>query len=177
MVRLYAVRHGQTEWNVQNKVCGRTDIPLTEQGIAQAEALAEKAKELDIDVIVSSPMIRARRMSDIVSKACNAPIIEDARLIETNFGEYEGIDRYDPKFREQKRQFARKYPGGESMFQVAHRVYGLLEDVKARYDGKSVLLVCHGGVCRIIRTYFEDMTNEEFYGYSPENGVVSEYML
>lgn len=174
---LYAARHGQTQWNAENKVCGRTDQPLTEQGIAQARQLAEALADKGIQRIISSPLQRAAHMARIVSERCGAPVEIDARLIEQDYGIYEGVDRKDPGFLENKRHFAWKYPGGESMMQVAHRVYSLLEDIKARYAGQTVLLVCHGGICRVIRTYFIDMTNGEYFHYSPENAQVEAYEL
>lgn len=61
------------------------------------------------------------------------------------------------------------------MMQVAYRIYGLLDQIKKEYEGKTVLIICHGGVCRIIRTYFNDMTNEEFFEYTLENGKLEEY--
>ena len=176
-MKVYAARHGETLWNVENKVCGRTDLPLTEHGLAQAEALAEKAAPLGIDLILSSPMLRARQTAAAVGERCGVPIIVDDRLIEQDYGIFEGVDRKDLGFLTNKRQFAFRYPGGESMMDVACRVYSLLEDVKRKYDGKTVLLVCHGGVCRVIRTYFEDMTNEEYFQYSEENAAVREYTL
>jgi broad specificity phosphatase PhoE len=101
----------------------------------------------------------------------------DNRLIEQNYGIYEGVDRSNIGFQNNKKLFAFKYPGGESMMQVAYRVYGLLESIKEQYPDKNVLLVCHGGVCRIINTYFEDITNEEFYHWSMENTQLREYCL
>ena len=55
-MRIYVARHGQTQWNVENKVCGRTDLPLTEKGLAQAEMLGEQVKDLNLDLIISSPL-------------------------------------------------------------------------------------------------------------------------
>ena len=176
-MKLYAARHGETQWNAQNKVCGRTDLPLTEKGRTQGEALAEKAVLLDIDLILSSPMLRARQTAAFVAEKCGVPVIIDDRLIEQAYGIYEGVDRKNPDFLANKRQFAYRYPGGESMMDVAHRVYGLLDEVKGKYCGKNVLLVFHGGVCRVIRTYFEDMTNEEYFQYSEENATVRAYEL
>ena len=176
-MKLYAARHGETQWNAQNKVCGRIDLPLTEKGRTQGEALTEKAVLLDIDLILSSPMLRARQTAALVAEKCGVPVIIDDRLIEQAYGIYEGVDRKNPDFLANKRQFAYRYPGGESMMDVAHRVYGLLDEVKGKYCGKNVLLVCHGGVCRVIRTYFEDMTNEEYFQYSEENATVRAYEL
>ena len=176
-MRLYVARHGQTLWNVQNKVCGRTDIPLTEEGHRQAELLAERISGLEIDMILASPMLRARQTAEPTARLKHLTILTDDRLIEQDYGIYEGVDRRDPGFLSNKRQFAFRYPGGESMMDVAHRVYDLIEELRTSYSDKNVLLVCHGGVCRLIRTYFEDMTNEAFFHYSEENANVREYSL
>ena len=88
-----------------------------------------------------------------------------------------------------KSQFARRYPGGgESMMQLAARLYPLIDEVRAAGGPGNVLFVCHGGVCsvllvchgsiaRVIHTYFEDMTNEEFVRYSAPNCQLEEYEL
>lgn len=177
MVRLFVARHGQTRWNLENKVCGRTDQPLTEVGLEQAQLLAERTKGLAIDVIISSPMLRARQTAAPTAALHGLEVLVDNRLIEQDYGIYEGVSRSHEGFLANKRHFAYRYPGGESMMDVAHRVYGLLEEIKERYAGKNVLLVCHGGVCRVIRTYFEDMTNDEYFHYSEENAAVREYEL
>ncbi len=176
-MRIYAARHGQTQWNLEDKVCGRTDLPLTEIGHAQAQLLAQRTKELPIDVILCSPMLRARQTAAPTAALHGLEILVDNRLIEQDYGIYEGVSRFDEGFLSNKRHFAYRYPGGESMMDVAHRVYGLLEELNEKYEGKNVLLVCHGGVCRVIRTYFEDMTNDEYFHYSEENANVREYEL
>lgn len=176
-MRIFAARHGQTQWNRDNKVCGRTDLPLTQEGHTQSEILAEKAEKLALDLIVVSPMLRARQTAASVAERCCVPVIVDKRLIEQDYGIFEGVDRQNTGFLANKRQFSFRYPGGESMMDVAHRVYSLLEELKQKYPEKNVLLVCHGGVCRIIRTFFEDMTNDEFFSYSEENAAIREYSL
>lgn len=176
-MKLYVARHGETEWNALNKVCGRTDLPLTETGFQQAEKLADRTQNLGIDVIIASPMLRARQTAEPTANRLGLEIRTDDRLIEQHYGIFEGVDRLDPGFLANKRQFAYRYPGGESMMDVAYRVYSLLDELKEKYPEKTVLLVCHGGVCRLIRTYFEDMTNEEFFHYSEENANVRQYCL
>ena len=174
---LYLTRHGETEWNAQNKVCGITDVDLTDKGRAQARELGEKLRDYKIDLIVSSPLKRALETARMVEGGRGVPIEVDRRLIEQDYGVYEGADRLDPGFWAVKRTFAVRYPGGESMMDVAGRVYPLLKELKDRYPGRTVLLVCHGGVCRVIRSYFEDMTNEEFPRWSVPNAAVAEYEL
>lgn len=174
-MQLFVARHGQTEWDFQGRIIGRTDIPLTEAGHAQAEILAEKAREAGIELIIVSPMLRARQTAEHVAKACGAPVIVDARLTEQDYGIYEGRPGKDPDFQANKRMFAYRYPGGESMMQLAGRVYPLLNEIKQKHQDKKVLLVTHGGICRVIRSYFVDMTNEEYARYVTENAAIMEY--
>jgi len=172
---LYVARHGQTIWNAQNKVCGITDVELTEIGIKQAADLAYEVQGNDINLIISSPLKRAVETSKIVSEICNIPFETDERLIEQNYGIYEGVDRKQKEFLNNKRYFAFKYPNGESMMQVAYRIYGLIDEIKYKYRDKNVLIISHGGVCRIINTYFKDMTNEEFFNYTLPNAKLEKY--
>ncbi len=174
-MKLYVTRHGQTTWNVEWKVSGVTDVELTSLGIAQAEAVAKILKNEKINMILVSPLKRAIHTAEIINSECNAPMIIEPRLIEQNYGIYEGTHRKNEDFLNNKRQFAFKYPGGESMLQLAYRVYGLLEEIKEKYKDKNVLLVTHGGVCRVIKTYFEDMTNQEYFEYSQENCELTIY--
>lgn len=168
-MKIYITRHGETPWNVVNKICGRTDVPLTDKGLEQARKLADRAGDRGIDLIIASPMVRAMTTARILSEAWDVPVISDSRLVEQDYGVYEGRDRSDPGFLANKRHFAYRYPGGESMMQMALRVYGLLEELKESHPDKTLLLVCHGGVCRIINSYFRDMTNEEFFSYYIDN--------
>ena len=176
-MKLLVARHGQTVWNAQNKICGVTDVELSEKGIAQAKKLADTLQNYHIDVILSSPLSRAIETSRIIAEKSKAALQVEELLIEQNYGIYEGMDRKNDRFLANKRNFAYKYPGGESMMQTAYRVYGVIDKIKERYPGKTVLIVSHGGVCRIIRTYFQDMTNDEFFDYTLENGKVEEYEL
>ena len=174
-MRIYVARHGETEWNVLWKVCGRTDIPLTENGQRQAQQLAEDAQGRGIDMIIASPMLRARQTAQAVADRLGLPVNTDPRLIEQDYGIFEGAYRKDPGFLHCKRNFATRYPGGESMLDLAHRVYAFLDELKESHPDRTVLLVCHGGVMRSIRSYFEDMTNEEYFDYTASNAALTAY--
>ena len=119
----------------------------------------------------------AIKTSRIVADKNNITLQIEESLIEQNYGIYEGVDRKNDNFLANKRNFAYRYPNGESMMQVAYRIYGLIDKIKAQYQGKNVLIISHGGVCRIIRTYFIDMSNDEFFSYTLENGKLEEYEL
>ena len=174
-MKLYIARHGETQWNVENRVSGRTDIPLTETGLKQAQLLAKNAIGKGIEVILASPLLRARQTAQAVSDAIGVSVEIDERLIELDFGKFEGGPRSDPEFQYTRAQFPTRYPGGESAFQLCHRVYSCLEEVKRRYDGKTVLLVCHGGVCRMVRSYFMDLSNDGYSCYFADNAELVEY--
>ena len=151
-MKLYVARHGETEWNRLNKVCGRTDSPLTDKGLQQAQLLAERLDSCSIDVIIASPLSRAQETARAVAERKHLPVLTDERLIEQDYGVYEGVQRDDRDFLNNKRMFAYRYPGGESMMDIARRTYDLIIETRETYPDSSVLFVCHNGICRIPST-------------------------
>ncbi len=180
MGKVYFVRHGQTVWNVENKICGATDSPLTEKGYEQARQtgreLQEKiqAGEIHIDEILSSPLSRAYDTAKEISEMTGVPFRAEERLTEQNFGKWEGTPRDGEGFRKAKENFVDSFGGGESMLKVAQRVYNLLDDIK-KEPGKTYLLVAHNGISRMVESYFRDMANQEFAGFGIRNAQVKEY--
>ena len=168
---IYVVRHGETEWNAMNKVLGRTDIPLNEKGVKQAQEIARSLQDRKIDIFLCSPLSRARQTADVISAQIGVRYKIDDRLIEQDFGKFEGVDRFDGEYQDAKREYFVRYPGGESYFDMAARVFPLIKEL----EGANALLVTHGGICRIIRSYFEDMGNEEFVRFSQGNCEVRMY--
>ena len=165
------VRHGETEWNAINIVLGRTDIPLNAKGLEQAQELARKIKDLKVDIFLCSPLSRARQTADAISRETGMEYTIDERLIEQNFGKFEGTDRFNPEYQAAKREYFARYPGGESYFDMAARVFPLIKEL----EGKDALLVTHGGIGRIIRSYFQDMGNEEFVLFAQGNCEIIGY--
>ena len=188
-MNLYVTRHGETEWNAKDLVCGTTDIDLTEKGREQAAELGKRLAELPIDVILVSPLRRAQETCHIAEAVRNEilvsrgesvkrpQIITEQRLIEQCYGTFEGKDRLGEAFLNNKKMFAYRYPEGESQIQTACRLYALIDEVKEKYADKNVLFVCHGGVARIIHTYFYDMTNDEFFRHGMGNCELRKYLL
>lgn len=171
MKQLYFTRHGQTVWNVENKICGATDIPLTELGHQQAVVLGQQlaASNVSIDEILFSPLVRAAETARHISEETGIPLRMEPRLKEQNFGKYESAARNCPEFHAAKSCFINRFDGGESMLQMAQRIYNLLDDIKNDPDDKTYLLVAHNGIARVVRSYFEDMTNEEYAQYGIDN--------
>lgn len=174
-MKLYITRHGETLRNAENRVLGRDDIGLNEKGIAQAEELAEKLKNISIDVIFTSPLSRAKDTANAIAREKGMIPVEDNRIIEVEFGKYEGVPRdYEP-YQNAKREHFKRYPGGESYFDMVYRIYDFLYMLRREYADKNVLVVSHGGVCRIIHNFFIDMENEEFVKYAFPNCGLEEF--
>lgn len=176
-MKIYSTRHGQTAYNKQEIILGTTDIALDETGEKQAQQLAERIKELgNIDLMIVSPMKRAMSTAKAVADKCGISMIIDERLREWDYGEYEGKSRFTDGFAENKINFGvRMGKSGESLLQLSHRIYTALDDIISRYRDKNVLIVSHGGVCRVIETYFNDMTTDEFANWFMDNCGLIEY--
>ena len=174
---LYFTRHGQTVWNVENKICGSTDSPLTAKGQKQAEELGRMIAEkgLLIDEILYSPLSRAADTAKRISEATGIPARMEPRLIEQNFGKWESTARDGLEFKKAKEDFCCRYDGGESMLHLAQRIYNLLDDVKAESDEKTYILVAHNGIARVVQSYFYEMTNEEYAAFGVKNCAVLRY--
>lgn len=180
MSKIYFVRHGQSEWNVQSLVCGATNSPLTAQGVAQAQETARVIKEridsgeIHIDEIIASPLSRAYNTGKAISDATGIPIRIDPRIVEQNFGEWEGRNKDTAEFQFAKVQFADGHKGGESNMRVAQRVYNLLDELKEDQE-HTYLLAAHNAVARVVNSYFKDMTNEDYATFQLDNAQVLEY--
>ena len=177
MGHFYFVRHGQTIWNVEGKICGATDIALTDLGHKQAIETGKKILEEHIhaDEILYSPLMRAADTAKHISEMTGIPARMEPRLKEQNFGKWESTPRKGAEFQQAKQSFACSYEGGESMLRLAQRIYNLLDEIKAQSDEKTYILVAHNGIARVVQSYFTDMTNEEFAAYGVKNCEVVPY--
>lgn len=179
MGHVYFVRHGQTVWNVENKICGATDSPLTDWGHRQAMQTGEKILQSGIyaDEILYSPLSRAADTAKHISEITGIPARVEPRLKEQNFGRFESTPRDGKEFNASKAQFCTDYSGGESMLRLAQRVYNLLDEIRAESDRKTYILVAHNGIARMVNSYFHNMTNEEYAAFGVENCSVTEFVF
>jgi uncharacterized phosphatase len=142
------LRHGQTDWNINFLLQGVTDIPMNETGIEQVKLAASAIRAEDWDVILTSPLTRAKQTAEIIARQNGfSEIIEQDLLIERSFGEAEGLSH---------EQWRAKYsnldeiPGGESRTQLAGRSDLLLETISKELAGKRVLAISHGALIRAL---------------------------
>ena len=166
------MRHGKTEWNALHKLQGRTDIPLNEEGKRMARQACEKYKELNIDVCYCSPLVRALETAQIVLKNRKIPIIEDKRLSEMSFGEYEGIENslaipdcpINVIFN-QPEKYIESVGGAETFEQLFARTGSFLKEVVEPQiqAGKDILIVGHGAMNSSIICQVKKLPIEEFW--------------
>ena len=127
------------------------------------------------DEILYSPLLRAADTAKHISEMTGIPAHMEPRLIEQNFGVWEGTSpRNAPEFLEAKKDFLNRYGNGESMFELAQRIYNLLDELKEQQD-KTCILVAHNGIARVVQSYFKDMTNEEYAAFGVQNCSVTEF--
>ena len=177
MGHIYFTRHGQTVWNVENKICGATDIELTKLGHKQGIELGERilSEKLKIDEILYSPLVRAAETARHISEITGIPMRMEPALKEQNFGKYESTARDGEEFRRAKADFICSYEGGESMLRLCQRIYNLLDDIQKESEEKTYLLVAHNGIARAVQSYFYEMSNEEFAAFGIKNCEIRRY--
>ena len=150
---LYAVRHGETKWNLAGRQQGQLDSPLTKTGIEQAHALAGSLLGRGIEAIYSSDLRRAAQTAAIIDAKLDLGVTIDRRLRERHLGLMQGKTRSE--FRDQyPEEFAALAsrdpdyvpPGGESARQRLERTVACCTELAARHPGRRILIVTHGGV-------------------------------
>ena len=152
---IYVTRHGQTNWNVQKKVMGRCDEPLNNNGISQAIETKNNLLNKDIDLIICSPLLRAKQTANIINEGRNIPIVYDDRIIERDFGEFEGMQTNDFDFNGYWNYYKNEqYQRAENIQLFFERIYNFLDYIVKNYSDKNVLIVTHGGVSIPVACYF-----------------------
>lgn len=161
-MEILLVRHGQTEWNLLKKIQWKADIELNEKGIKQAKETRDYLKNEKIELILSSPLKRAIQTAEIINQGKNIKMIIDERVLERDFGEFEGMTNTDFDFNafwSYKQDL--KYDKAENIKDFFERVYGFLNSIQNEYMGKRILIVAHGGISIQVKCYFEGIPDIE----------------
>jgi broad specificity phosphatase PhoE len=153
-LRTFLVRHGETADNIEMRYLGRRDEPLTDTGRRQADQAAAALSCFRIRAVFTSPLLRTADTAARIGEACKAELQVDSRLIESSFGQWEGLRREDVLKRGSpdvellarwESDASCAPPGGESLEEVRMRVIGLVEELERELPGNSVVLVSHVG--------------------------------
>ena len=156
MTTFFLIRHGQTAWNAEKRIQGRTDTDLAPEGEAMAEGWARELADLELDRVLTSGLKRAARTAGIVCAGRNLPVDHDPRLAEQDWGEWTGLAKPELKklgkelSRREKQGFGFCPPGGESREAVLCRACDALLDFAAAHPEARVLVVTHNGVLKCL---------------------------
>jgi broad specificity phosphatase PhoE len=173
------MRHGETAWNRQGRVMGRHPIELTDHGRAQAAATARFAATIKPDLIVTSPLVRARQTAEIVSEGLGGiEIVEEPGIAEVLYGRWEGMhyhelieDPYYTTYR--KSPIEHPTPGGETIPEVQARGVEAVMRTMEVHSGKRVLFVSHGDIVRTVLCHFLGLELKHFHRIRVDNAALS----
>ena len=155
--RIIAIRHGETTWNVDTRIQGHLDIPLSANGRWQAERLADALRDEPIKAIYASDLTRAWETAQYVAQVQGLPVIKEIGLRERDFGDFEGktFAEIEVLLPEQSLRWRKRDPdfypaGGESLIALRARVLHAAERLAAQHPGEQIALVGHGGVMDVL---------------------------
>ena len=189
MPKLVIVRHGQSQWNLENKFTGWIDIDLSPKGIEEAMQAAEKLKDYKFDKAFTSDLIRAQRTLDIILRNTNMeniPVEKDQALNERMYGDLQGLNKDECRQKfgdEQVKIWRRSYdippPNGESLKDTADRV---LPYYKSKIEpelkkGKDIIISAHGNSLRALIMHLEGLSKEEILQTEIPTGSPKEYVF
>lgn len=180
MRNIYFVRHGETNANIEKKYCGFTDIELNENGIIQAKEVSGKLKDVKIDLIFSSDLMRAKMTVNEINKNRNIDIEYLENLREMNFGELENLTFKEigekfPKEKEKIINFKNEYvfPNGESLKMLYERVNKCLKEILNKYKDENILIVSHSGAIESMLTEILSGNIDNYWNIEIENCKIS----
>lgn len=172
----YLVRHGTTQYNLENRFQGHLDIPLSNQGIEQAKKLADYLKDKKIDAIYTSDLKRAVQTAEYIAAAKSMKYRLLPSLREVDVGELEGLRWHEVKKEYPdwvEKQHVHGYPGGETRIEIERRVSNLWDSVVKRHKGDGVVLVTHGGIIKALICQILGISQEDRSNFIVDNASVS----
>jgi broad specificity phosphatase PhoE len=184
MLNVYLLRHGQTQWNAEgNRYCGRTDIPLTERGVRQAEAVCAQLSSISFEAIYSSPLNRAHHTAQLASG--RSDVITDEKLIEVDFGQWEGktresfVQEAPNLWNEWNNDPEHAHAGGsgETAREVVERVNAFFSEALTRHPVGNIMVVGHNGINRLYLAHKLGMKLKDYRKIVQENSSVTMFSL
>ena len=176
MGRLYLIRHGETDSNKSYRFQGQTDIELNAKGKAQAQLLAEHFKDIKLDKIYCSSLLRARQTAEPMAQTHGLAVETVDDIKEIAFGEWEGMtfDEINSKWPGEIDAFFKNpalchVPGGENFTAVAARVEPFFKRCLAEMDDKDIAIVSHGGIIRVLLCLFLGVDLNNIWNFSVGN--------
>ncbi len=182
MAKLVLIRHGESQWNLDNRFTGWVDIPLTEKGRKDARVAGEKIRDIKLDLAFTSKLIRAiDTLTEVMQGAeqTKIPVDQDSALNERHYGDLQGLNKAeaaknfgDEQVKIWRRSYATPPPGGESLEMTARRTlpyfdWRIMSQLK---QGKNVVIAAHGNSLRAICMELDKLTPEQVVALEIANG-------
>ena len=178
MTELWLIRHGQTDWNLEGRFIGQTDLPMNPTGFAQVEELAAGLDGRCFSAVYSSDLLRARQTAGILSRRLSLPVHYDPRLREISQGDWEGevfekiTERYPQVITAlQTDPLHARPPGGETLAELDARLRAALDDIAASHPNERVLVVSHGLALAVVLAHVRGLPLERARELVPENAA------
>jgi broad specificity phosphatase PhoE len=177
--RVFLIRHGVTDWHGEQKLLGQRDIPMNEEGLAQARAAAAALAGAGIIEVLSSPLLRAIQTAEIIGEAFGVQIARDPRLSDFRVGRWEGMTYADIGATEEYKKYidnplTERIPGGESLLEVQARSVRAVEQTLAdNPSGDAICVVTHAGVIRLLLTHYLGSTPANYHRIRVAPGAIS----
>ncbi len=178
-MRLYIIRHGETDLNAKSVLQGRLDEPLNQSGRELAAITGRAMKGIHFDGCISSPLSRARETAGIILRESgnDVPVPQDDRIVEINFGDLEGkklgeMGAAGRLFYMDPFRFP-GFPNGETIWDVCGRTQAFIKELTARDDGKTYLISTHGCALRAMVNFLYDDPSDYWRGHAPYNCSVT----
>ncbi len=187
MSKLILVRHGQSEYNAKDLWTGWTDVPLTELGRLEAREAGEEIKDLKVDIVFVSDLIRSKQTWEEMAKVLglkNLPTIEAKEIKERSYGDLSGLNKWevknkygDEQWLKWRRGWDEPVPNGETLKDVYDRVvpFYLKTILPLLESGKNILLSDHGNSLRALVKYLDNIPNEDIWKLEIPTGTVYVY--
>jgi broad specificity phosphatase PhoE len=180
MTSIYLVRHGQTAWNKEEIFRGRTDVPLNETGLKQAELAGQYFKGMEIHAIYSSPLSRAWQTAQKIAQIQTVKVEPLEGILDMSFGDWEGHAHQEIRKMDNEtyRQWVEsphlvKLPGGESLDDVRGRAMAALEEVLRKHSEKTIVLVSHRVVCKVMICAILGLDNSHFWQIAQDTTAIN----
>jgi len=158
MTTVYLARHGESDWNVERRWQGHADRPLTDRGREQAETLAARLADVELDAIYSSDLRRAWETAEAVARTQGLEVVRLPELREVHVGSWRGLTRDEcearfPEAFERWRAGGSGWEDGESYEEMGERILGAVSRLAGQHPGGAILIVSHGGPIRAVHAH------------------------
>jgi phosphoserine phosphatase len=177
--KVFLIRHGVTDWHRDGKLLGQRDIPLNEEGRAQAERAAAGLDGIAIAEVLSSPLLRALQTAEAIGERARIEVARDPRLTDFRVGKWEGRTYGDIAATEEYQRYladplTERIPGGESLQEVQQRATAAIEQALAdNPSGDAIAVVTHAGVIRILLAHYLGSAPANYHRIRVSPGAIS----